>query len=171
MIKGTLAFRLKDRDRAVGLCASTRHAGRHSWREGEPWAAGGCESDDYWTVHPEVIEPGFRSWMKERNNRTSVGVDSGKVWTLLKVATMTGKSEVGEVIGAVVLLRYDVFDVVRQSAMVFRELAVFAAVAGAMAYFASRLCRDHQGWIEVPKRCCALSVRIASMSAALMAAS
>jgi hypothetical protein len=71
--------------------------------------------------------------MKKVGNLTGLGVNSGQVRTLAKIAAVACKRQVAGIVGAGVLLRDDVLDVMPQFAMGLAEAAVFAPLASAAA--------------------------------------
>jgi hypothetical protein len=56
-------------------------------------------------------------------------IDSGQIRAFVKIPTMTCQCQVGQIIGAAVLLRDDVFDMVDQFVIILVRAAVFAAFA------------------------------------------
>jgi hypothetical protein len=72
--------------------------------------------------------------MKKPDDLPGVTIDSGQVWTLVKVAAVTCESEIIHVIGSTVLLRDDVLDMMPQFAVFLAQLAVFATLVSATPY-------------------------------------
>ena len=74
------------------------------------------------------------SWVEQGGEFFCFGIDAGKVWPFVEVATEAGISEIVEAVSATMLLGDDVFDLKRCGDMGTGKTAVFASVSRALAY-------------------------------------
>ena len=79
-----------------------------------------------------MIGPAVTTRMEQRHGRPTSGIDAAEVRSLVQIAAMTGQSEIARIIGATVLLGYDVLDVMDQLAVSLMQAAAFAAEFSAM---------------------------------------
>ena len=112
-------------------------------------------------VPPRVKEP--YKFICER-------VDTCQVRSFSQVATVASKCEVYWFFGAPVLFGHNMLDVVCQRTVFLPEQAILAPITGPRADQISRFRGGHGRTFDVSLRC-ALSLRIAMKSAALMSAS
>ena len=93
----------------------------------------------------EVIRPTVRAGMKQPREVTRIGIETGKIGTLLGVAKMTGQRQVVQFVSAVVLPGHDVLDVKREIGIdALMNPAILATMNGTRADELSRF-RIHYG--------------------------
>ena len=68
-------------------------------------------SNNHRAIKPEVLFPRLGARVEQTDNRAGVQVNAGQITPLIGVASVTGEREVGEVVGAAVFSRNDVFNV------------------------------------------------------------
>ena len=80
-----------------------------------------------------MVRPDVAPGMEERDDVSTLGVDTGEVWPLVEVAAVAGQGEIRRVVWASVLLRHDVLDVMREPALFLAEQAVLVAILRSLA--------------------------------------
>lgn len=95
--------------------------------------ADGSHTDDPEGSEGEVLRSIVAPGVEERNELTTIRVDTAQVRPLEGVATGTRQSKVLGAVASTVLLRDDVLDVVGELDVLLAEEAVFAAVPGSQA--------------------------------------
>ena len=91
-----------------------------------------CQAAYARTLKGEVFGPAIAPRMKKPDDLPGVTIDSGQVWTLVKIAAVACESEIIHVIGSTVLLRDDVLDMMRQFAVFLAQPAIFSTLVSAM---------------------------------------
>src|SRR6185369_2567819 len=85
------------------------------------------------TFDDKVMGPLITPWMKKAGYFTGLGVNSGQIRTLTKIAAVARERQVVGIVGAAVLLRDDVLDVMPQFAMNLAQAAIFASLTSPAA--------------------------------------
>ena len=129
-----------------------------------------CGSFNPRFVQAKVAGPPVQARMEQSRDLVGEGVDTGKVGPLLQIAAMAGQCQVSRFIRATMLFGDDVFDVVRKVAVLLSQQAVLATILSPHPDQISRLEIGHWFAFAVSLRC-ALSLRMAIKSAALIRAS
>lgn len=89
----------------------------------------------------EIIAPDILTGMEQGNDCARSRIDTRKVWSFVRVATIAGESKVVWIIGPTVLLRYNMLDVEGNEGRRFlRDAAVFTSVASTPSDKPSRAC-------------------------------
>ena len=101
-----------------------------------------CSSFNPRLVQAKVVTPLVQAWVEQTRDLIGDGIDTGKVWPLLQVAAMAGQCQVGRFVRAAMLFGDDVFDVVREGAVLLSQQAVLAAILSTLPAMAPFL----QNW-------------------------
>jgi hypothetical protein len=80
-------------------------------------ATDGANASNAYAFDDKVSGPVIASRMKKVGNLSSLRVNSGQVRTLTKITSVARERQVIGVVGAAVLLRHDVLDMMPQSTM------------------------------------------------------
>jgi hypothetical protein len=83
--------------------------------------------------HREVIGPSIAARMKQQLHAGCKRVDSAEIRPFAQIAVMACQREISGVVRTAMLPRNDVFDVMRDFAMLLVEQAVFATVSRSLA--------------------------------------
>ena len=88
------------------------------------------DANDAHGFEGKVVGPSITPWMKEGRDLPGRGADSCQVWPLMQIAAVACEREIIDVIGAAVLLRHDVLDMMLQVAVCLAQTAILASFAG-----------------------------------------
>jgi hypothetical protein len=91
-------------------------------------APGGADADDAGALKDEMVGPSITPRMKKRGDLPGLRVDSCQVRPFMKIAAVASKCEIINIIGAAMLLRRDVLNVIPQAAMFLVQTAILATV-------------------------------------------
>jgi hypothetical protein len=75
-----------------------------------------------------MLDPLVASGVKERHEVTAHRVDAREVWSLMEIASVAGQRKIVRSVGAAVLLRHDMFDVMGKVAVLLAEKTILAMV-------------------------------------------
>ena len=106
-------------------------------------AAGRRQAADKRAFADEVLMPFLITEIEKGYDRAGLGIDTGKVWTLVEIAAVTGQSEIGLDRWTAMLTCDDVLGVEAEIGIgLLMNLAIFATIAGPLSDEIAK-CRIH----------------------------